>query len=240
MPKREDLLSGALKIVQPDGKEGPRVNVDTILLAHFTRPRRGERILELGCAHGAVSLILAKRGFEIEGADIQEHLIELARENAKFNGLEEMTRFYCADLREYRSIWGAQSYDRVVVNPPYDELPRSNRSPYDARAAANQGLECTLAEVVGAARYLLKNRGRLNVILRASRAAELLTLLEAANVAPKVMKSVHPKPGADAASVLVEAVRAAGSGIKVKTPLFIRGTGGEETPELLAAYRLGN
>ena len=66
----EDLLYGALKIKQPDEKMGPRVNLDTILLAHFTKPRRREKILELGCAHGAVSLILAKKGFCVEGADV--------------------------------------------------------------------------------------------------------------------------------------------------------------------------
>ena len=56
MEKCHDLLRGALKIYQPDEREGLRVNVDTILLAHFTRPKRGEKILEIGCAHGAVSL----------------------------------------------------------------------------------------------------------------------------------------------------------------------------------------
>ena len=35
---REDLLRGELKIKQPRENEGPRVNLDTILLAHFTLP----------------------------------------------------------------------------------------------------------------------------------------------------------------------------------------------------------
>lgn len=236
MPKREDLLGGLLKILQPDEKDGPRVNLDTILLAHFTRPRKDEKIIELGCAHGAVSLILAERGFDIEGVDIQEHLIELARENAIFNGLEDRAKFYAGDLRDHRKIWKAQTYDRVVVNPPYDELPRSNRSPYDARAAANQGLECTLEQVVEAGRYLLKNRGKFDLVIRASRLSELFNLLDRANIAPKKMTSVHPKPRADATVVLVEAVRAAGKGISVGAPLFVRGSDGEETPELLAAY----
>lgn len=88
MEKCHDLLRGALKIYQPDEREGLRVNVDTILLAHFTHPKRGEKILEIGCAHGAVSLILAKRGFSVQGVDIQPHLIELAKRNAALNGLD--------------------------------------------------------------------------------------------------------------------------------------------------------
>ena len=83
----EDLLRGVLKIKQPGEKEGPRVNLDTILLAHYARPKKREKILEIGCAHGAVSLILAKRGHSIEGVDIQPHLVEMAAENAAANGL---------------------------------------------------------------------------------------------------------------------------------------------------------
>ena len=59
---KDDLLYGVLSLRQP--AEGPRVNVDTILLAAYVRdtfPRTGGKILELGCASGAVSLILALR-----------------------------------------------------------------------------------------------------------------------------------------------------------------------------------
>ena len=101
------LVNGALRLVQPDEKSGLRVNVDTILLAHFARPKAGERILEIGCAHGAISLILAKRGtllpprgFDVTGVDIRPDLVELARANAESNGLK--AEFVAADVREYK------------------------------------------------------------------------------------------------------------------------------------------
>ncbi|MDD4837427.1 MAG: methyltransferase, partial [Dethiosulfovibrio sp.] len=56
-----DELKGLnIRLIQP--LQGFRVNVDTVLLAGFSKVRRGERVCELGCAHGAVSLILAGRG----------------------------------------------------------------------------------------------------------------------------------------------------------------------------------
>lgn len=239
MEKIEDLLYGALKIKQPDGKEGLRVNMDTILLATFTKPRKREKILEIGCAHGAVSLILAKRGFAVEGIDIQHHLIEMAKENAVLNGLEDDVRFYTADVRNYRKIWRAQTFDRIVVNPPYDELGSSNRSPSDERAKAAHGLECTLSVIVEAAKYLLKNKGRLDIVIRAGRMAELFSMLDKNGLAPKMLRCVHPKPGRDAVIVLIEAIRAAAHGIIVEPPFFVLDQAGRDTPELLEAYRIG-
>ena len=103
--EQHSLINGALRLVQPDEKSGLRVNVDTILLAHFARPKAGERILEIGCAHGAISLILAKRGtllsprgFDVTGVDIRPDLVELARANAESNGLK--AEFVAADVRE--------------------------------------------------------------------------------------------------------------------------------------------
>lgn len=100
---RDDVLFGALSLRQPE--KGPRVNVDTILLAAYVRdtfPAEGARAAELGCASGAVSLILARRfpRLSVAGLEIQEDLAALARENALLNGLDERVRFFAGDLRE--------------------------------------------------------------------------------------------------------------------------------------------
>ncbi|MEA4872944.1 MAG: methyltransferase domain-containing protein [Synergistaceae bacterium] len=236
---REDLLRGELKIKQPPEKEGPRVNLDTILLAHFTRPKKGERILEIGCAHGAISLILAKRGHTVEGVDIQSHLIEMAAENAVENGLEDKAKFYTGDIRNHRTIWEAQSFDRVAVNPPYFEKKSGSISPSTALATALNGLNCTLEELIQACRYLLKNKGYLDIVIHAGRAGELIALLDKYNIAPKRFRSVHPKPGAEASVVLIEAVRASKHGLRIETPLFVLDEEGKETPQLLEAYTTG-
>lgn len=233
---REDLLRGALRIRQPDAKEGLRVNIDTILLAHFTKPERAEKIIELGCAHGAISLILARRGLTVEGIDIQGHLVKMAAENASENGLADNAKFYRADLREYRKNWAAQSYDRVVVNPPYDEPCSSKVSPSRAVAAAMQGTMCTLDNAVAAAHWLLKNKGRLDIVMRAGRLCELMNLLRKYSLEPKIMMCVHPKPSLGASVVLIEAMRAAKKGMRILRPLFILDDDGRETQEMLENY----
>lgn len=237
MGNYEELLRGVLKIKQPEAQNGLRVNIDTILLAHFTQPKKSEKILELGCAHGAISLILAKRGFTVKGIDIQPHLIKLAKENAAFNKLD--TDFEAADLREYKKLWAAQSFDRIVVNPPYFEADAGGKvSPSEAVASARQGTECNLEDVIAAARYLLKNKGRLDMIMTASRAAELFSLLENNNLKVKTVRFVYPKPLSDASVVLLEAVRSAKKGTKISAPLFVLDKDGKETEEMLKNYSL--
>lgn len=231
-----ELLNGALRLLQPEAGNGLRVNVDTVLLADFTRPKRSERILEIGCAHGAVSLILAKRGLAVEGIDIQPHLIELAKQNARLNGLE--VKFTTADIRAFRKLAKAQSYDRITVNPPYDEAGASRRSPNEATAAAEQGSCCRLRDVIEASHYLLKNKGRLDLIMREDRLGELFALLAEYRTPPKRLRCVHPKPGARASVVLVEAIRSGAQGLIIEPPLFITDAAGEETPELRAAYEI--
>jgi len=247
-----DILYGALKMRQPLEGGGPRVNVDTVLLAHFTRFPRQARVVEMGCAQGAISLILAKRRLlrasdasrapmpPIEGFDIQEPLIELANANAALNGLAGQVRFHARDLRNVRAYYEAGSFDAVVMNPPYDERGRSRPGPSDAMAAAMHGSECSLRDVVAAARYLLKNRGKFFLVIRAKRVGELMSLLSDANVRPKRMRAVHPKPGREASVALFEASRASGEGMSIEPPLFIYGEDGEYTEDLLAAYRLGD
>lgn len=237
MEETHDLLYGALKIIQPEEGAGLRVNVDTILLAHFTRPKRGERILEIGCAHGAVSLILAKRGHSVAGIDIQPHLIELAKRNAELNGLD--IKFLEADIRCYKELAPAQSFDRIVVNPPYCEAGASRPSPREELAAAEHGACCSLRDIVEASRWLLKNRGKLDIVMRANRIGELFALLDRCKTPPKKLRSVYPKPGECAYAALVEAMRAGAQGLVIEPPLFIKDTDGNETPELKEAYVIG-
>ncbi len=232
----EKILYGFLDMVQPE--TGPRVNMDTVLLAGFARPRPGERVIELGCAHGAVSLILAKRfpSARVEGLDIQPELIELARENARRNGLAANASFSVGDLRGIRTLYSHQTFDVVVVNPPYEDPGFGVRSQSRVNRTARQGEMCTLEDVCAAARFLLKNRGRLYMVMRATRLADALSLLKQSRVEPREVMMVHPAPGKNASVFLVEARRSGGPAATVLPPLYIYGSDGQYTSELLKYY----
>ena len=233
----EAILYGFLNMLQP--QDGPRVNMDTVLLAGFAALKSGERAIELGCAHGAVTLILAKRyrDASIEGLDVQPQLIQLARENAERNGLTGNTGFRTGDLRCVRTLYPHQSFDALVVNPPYEDPGFGRRSESESSRVARQGELCTLDDVCAAAKFLLRNKGRLYMVMRALRLAETMAALSAHGLAPRTLLMVHPTPAKKASVFLVEARRNGGHALTVLPPLYIYDERGEYTDGLMRYYR---
>ena len=236
----DEILYGKLKLWQPD--EGPRVTMDTVLLAAYVRlrSRTDSYFVELGAATGAVSLMLCLRftlNFRILGLEIQPELEELAQRNRFENDLSERAAFQCLDLREYRAFEAA-SFDGLVVNPPYEEEGRGRQSPVRTVSIARQSSCCGLPDVMEAAAWLLKNKGRFFAVFRADRMVEFLALMTGRGIEPKRLRLVHSRVGKRANLFLVEGLKGGGSGLILEPPLFVYGPDGQYTPELLKAYEL--
>ena len=94
-----------------------RVDTGGLALYESVEIKPGERVLELGCGAGLVSLLLAKK-FAAEKAsyhlvDSDARAVECARENTVLNELDNVT---CELNDQFES---EQEYDVVVGNPPY-------------------------------------------------------------------------------------------------------------------------
>ncbi len=81
---------------------------------------RGARVLDCFCHNGSFSLHAAKYGAaSVLGVDISEEALEVARENARLNGLDNVTfeAHNCFDLLRELTDRGEQ-YDLVILDPP--------------------------------------------------------------------------------------------------------------------------
>jgi len=89
---------------------------------------RGARVLDCFCHNGSFSLHAAKFGARsVLGVDISEEAVEVCRENARINGLDNVAQFEvhnCFDhLRELTDA--KEKFDLVILDPPAFTKTRS-------------------------------------------------------------------------------------------------------------------
>jgi SAM-dependent methyltransferase len=96
--------------------------------------RHGEPALDLGCGTGRILLPLLEAGLDVDGADVSEDMIALARGAADRGGLHPMLRaqaMHALDVeRRYRTIFmvgvfgigGNRARDREALRRAFDHL----------------------------------------------------------------------------------------------------------------------
>jgi len=83
--------------------------------------KQGQRVLDLGCGTGALTLRAAQRGAIVKGIDVNPQMLEIARartEEAKLAGRVELCEMGVAELENE----AAESYDAVMSGLCFSEL----------------------------------------------------------------------------------------------------------------------
>ena len=145
----------------------------------------------------------------------------------------------CGDLRDAAVLPEANSVDFVVCNPPYFAANSGKTAPDRPRAVARSESECTLADVARAAARSLRQGGRLALVHRSERLAEVFAALAAERLEPKRLRFVQHRPGSAPGLFLCEAVRLGRPGLTVEAPLVLYGEDGRESDEFRRIYHLG-
>ena len=207
-------------------RQGYRFSVDAVLAAHFCSLQAGDNVLDLGCGCGVIGLIIAfrslEKGIQVTGFEFQEDLAMLAQDNILANHLESNMSIIHGDLRKMGQYVSPETYDLVVCNPPYGVPGTGRISPGGQRARARHEIDATLKEIVEAAFFSVKNRGRVVFVYPASRIVSLVYLLKLKNLEPKRFQPIYSYPGAGEASlVLVESMKNGGEDVQFLDPLYI-------------------
>lgn len=232
----DDLLTHDLKIIQ--SSEVFSFSLDAVLLARFCSvPLRG-RIADLCSGNGVIPLLLSTRTrtAKIVGLEIQDRLADMAERNVRLNRLQEQIRIVCGDLKEAHDELPPGGFDLITVNPPYLPVPSGDQNTNEHVAAARHEVFCTLEDVVKACSRLVKSGGRVAMVHRPSRVADIFAMLRQYRLEPKRVRFVHPRADAEANIVLVEALRDGKPEIRLLPPLIVYKGGTEYTEELMKVY----
>ncbi len=228
-----------IKIYQ--SRNGYRFSVDALLLYSFVNSLIVEKIADLGAGSGIIGLLLSKKypDANVSLFELQDGLAGIAEKNVLLNSLEKRVRVIRADVREIRRLFSgsdAGSFDMVVSNPPFRKERSGLVNPGEEKAIARHEITLKLTELVGAAHYLLKSKGRLFLVYHPARLGELVSALREKKMEIKRLRFVHSTALTEAKMVLVEAITGGRAGVKVERPLIIYRENGDYTPEMLDLY----
>ncbi len=232
----DDLLTHELKIIQSDDVFS--FSLDAVLLARFCSvPLRGS-IVDLCSGNGVIPMLLTTRTrASIVGVEVQERLWDMAARSVAHNGLGDQIRMELADLREWaRSAARQGSFDLVTVNPPYLPIPQGHQNENTHVAIARHEVMCTLDEVVQAASRLTRPGGRVAMVHRPARLADIMETMRRHRLEPKRIRFVHPRSSAESNMVLIEALRDGKPEVRLLPPLIVYKDDGIYCDELLEVY----
>lgn len=217
----DTLYNAETKLIQT--RDGYRFSLDPVLLADFVTLRDGGDILDLGTGCGVLPLLLARRDptLSVVGWERQPQMVDRALRGMEQSGMSSRIRIIEADLREYRELAVAGSFNLVVTNPPYRTIASGRIAPDGERAAARHELAGGLPDFLAAASWCLKNGGRFAIVYLAERLSELLVRMVDVGIEPKRLRMVHPRVGKPARMVLIEGRKRGNPGLDVEAPLYI-------------------
>ena len=81
-----------------------------------------------------------------------------------------------SDLKDIKFLKKLEKFDVVTVNPPYKLNNAGIINPNDKLAIARHEILCNLEDVIAASRVLLKDNGRMFMVHRPERLADIFTL----------------------------------------------------------------
>lgn len=230
------LLNGRVRLIQP--AEGYRAGMDAALLAAAVAAKPGERVLEAGCGVGGVLTQIAARrpGVALTGIERDPVAAGLAVENAALNGLSDRLEAINADIAGGFAALDRPRFDWAVSNPPFFDDEAALRAPSRAKRGAwiaDDGLAVWTKFLTDGVR----DGGRIVVVHRADRLADLLALL-GEKCGSFAIRPVQPFADQPAKRVLVHAIRSGKAPLRLLPALVLHDrSGAKHAPEAEAILR---
>jgi tRNA1(Val) A37 N6-methylase TrmN6 len=219
-----------LKIVQDERLY--RFTSDSVLLSKFARARNGEKIADFCAGSGIVAFhfqALHKddlKNISFTLFELQENLSSLSKKTAKYNAFENFS-FEVGRLQEtaFKAEYN-EKFSLVLCNPPYENGGFENET-YE-KAICRKELTITLKEIAAAAARVLKYGGRLALLHRADRVAEVCYTLKAVNLEVKKLQFVGGRYGSKPYLVMIEAVKGGKANCEILPTVYNDGSDSKE------------
>lgn len=190
-----------------------RFTSDSILLSRFARAKFGDTVADFCSGSGVVGfhfLCLNPKIKSLTLFEMQPELADMSRRTAELNDFD--CSVVCTKLQDIPKEYD-DKFSLILCNPPYERAGFENDD--YKKAICRKEITLTLPEIVEVAFRKLKFGGRIAILNRADRTAELIHLLKSRNLEPKRLQFVSGTPSAKPYLVMVEAVKGGKEGIDI-------------------------
>lgn len=212
--------------------------------------------IDLGAGCGAASMLLAARLDQllICGLEVDRPSCETLARNIALNRLHARVAAMNIDIRRiaegewpfadaHDGLFAGRtrgSFDLVIANPPYQRPEQS----FGFALSSGQSADHTrtessleLEQLLQAANRLLRPGGRLVMVHRAHRLADILPALRACRLEPRTLRLVQPLPGRRPSIFLLSAIKnGRPGGFQVEAPLIVVDRPGQLSAETASWY----
>jgi len=183
-------------------KAAMKVGTDGVLLGAWIPLEDDQRILDIGTGTGLIALMLAQRSnARIDAVEIDK----LACKEAEFNFAQspwnDRLKVFNTDFQVFADLL-CEPYDLIVSNPPF--FINSLKTKNAALSVARHNDVLTFNQLVTCARKLLRNTGRLCVIIPFSSCEEFRGCARLAGFYLRKQTQVIPKAGRIPKRILLE------------------------------------
>ncbi len=214
--------------------------VDAVLLSDFASKtiKPHATVLDFCTGNGIVPLLLSEKSKadKVFGLEIQEKVAEMAKRSVGLNSLEDKIEIKTGDLKNAEEIFGREAFDNITCNPPYKEGNGGLKNAEDTVTIARHEILCTLEDVIEVGARALKPYGKLCLVHRPERLADIIWLMKKARLEPKRLRFVHPSPSKTANMVLIEGAKYGNPKLFLEPPLYVYDGNGEYSEEINRIY----
>jgi tRNA1(Val) A37 N6-methylase TrmN6 len=196
-----------------------RFTSDSILLSRFARAKVKDNVADFCAGSGVVGYHFMCLNNHIDSLtlfEMQPALADMAERTAEFNNFKNTKVVNCRlqDIpKEYDD-----KFSLILCNPPYEVAGFDNLT-YE-KAICRKEITITLKEIIEISFRKLKFGGRLAIINRADRLAELMYELKNRSLEPKRMQFVSGAKDATPYLVMIEAVKGGKSGLTISPTII--------------------
>ena len=210
-----------LELLQAE--KGYRYNIDSMLLARFANFKESEKVCDLGSGVGILAILALLRGkaSKVWAIEVQEELSKYLHKNIEKYSLKDSLTVLETNWKEVKKHLKAASMDLLISNPPYRKAQSGKIPQHSVKAIAKQEIEGCISDLIAAASYLMKPKGRFVVIYPCLRLEEFMLEIAKKKLKIQRMQFIHPFLEKKATHFMAETVRSVAGEITLEKPLII-------------------